>query len=208
MKHAPISSGSRKRGRMGATLLPRLFLLVLLAGCTLFEPRDGDAPLAASDLDWRPPLSPDAVLHNLDEVLQSGDPLRYEEILADSGWAITFQHIGDRVALVDGLAADWQRQDELVWWQRFSDQFRQEAQRPSFELARRDSVQTPDSTSYLVDYWIEVPTRDVVLEYSGRLRLSLSRHQLRGDWGIHRWEDFGSDTSSSWTILKQFYLWQ
>ncbi len=194
-------------GRGMKVLLP-LLVLLLMASCSLFEPRDGELPLDEGEIDWRPPLSPGAVIHNLDQVLLNLDRLRYDEVLTDSSWASPFQHLGDRENQGNGLPTDWGREEELLWWQRFCDQFRQAGLEPDFALLRVDSSQTADSASFTIDYAIDVPGSGAIDSYSGQLRLSLSRHLQTGDWGLHRWEDMGSDTSRSWTTLKQDYLWQ
>jgi hypothetical protein len=183
--------------------VPRpLLLLPLLAGCALFEPRGSEPPLDTDPVDWRPPRTPDAVLANLDAVVEALDPALYEELLADSAWALPFQFSGDPAA--SGGDTRWGLEEELQIWQALTDQHHGAAAEPRLSLTRTDSLFAGDSASYTADYLLDLADS----RYAGTLRLTLSRSLRTGDWAIHHWEDWGADSLSSWTQLKQGFLWR
>lgn len=208
-----MTPADNRRPRRGAgphrpASRPFLFLGLLVAcGCALFEPRDSRRPDEGEELDWRPPISPDAVLENLGTVVQALEPGLYEELLADSGWARSFRFVGDAAA--SGGETHWGLEEELGAWQRLTDQYRAAEVRPLLSLLRTDSLLAGDSASYSVDYRLDFPASADQLagSYAGTLRLTLSRSLRTGDWAIHLWEDWGADSLASWTQLKQAFLW-
>lgn len=198
----------RGAGHFRPASRPFAFLgLLLICGCALFEPRGSQHPDDGEDLDWRPPLSPDAVLQNLGTVVGALEPTLYEELLADSGWVSAFRFVGDEAA--SGGDRIWGLEEELGAWQRLTDQYNADQVRPTLQLMRTDSTLTGDSASYTADYWLQFPAAAgrAAAQYAGTLRLGLSRNQRTGDWAIHVWEDWGADSLSSWTQLKQAFLW-
>lgn len=193
------------RGADRLRSVPRPLLLLaplLVAGCALFEPRGSEPPLDTDPVDWRAPRTPDAVLANLDAVVEALDPALYEELLADSAWARPFRFTGD-AAFGDG-ATDWGLDEELAVWQALTDQHHGTAAEPRLDLARTDSLFAGDSASYTADYLLDL----AATRYAGTLRLTLSRSLRTGDWAIHHWEDWGADSLVSWTQLKQAFLWR
>jgi len=193
-------------GRPGRLPLCLLWPL-LLGGCALFDPRGSERPDDGEDLDWRPPISPGAVMENLATVVEALEPVLYGELLADSAWALPFRFVPDPAAGLDGMP--WGREDELACWQRLCDQYQAAQVHPALLLTRTDSLAAGDSASYTAAYRLDIPASagNPAAAYGGLLRLSFSRSLLTGDWAIHRWEDWGADSLASWTQLKQEFLW-
>lgn len=208
MREADANANSRGAGH--ARPVSRLLVLpVLLAacGCALFEARESARPDEGEELDWRPPINPDAVLQNLHTVVTALEPSLYEELLADSGWTQVFRFVGDPAA--SGGVRDWGLDEELEAWQRLTDQYNAAQVQPVLHLTRTDSTLAGDSASYTADYWLSFPASagSPATQVAGTLRLALSRSLRTGDWAIHLWEDQGADSLSSWTQLKQAFLW-
>jgi hypothetical protein len=205
----PDGTKAGRSGRRRSSLPLRLFPLLLLAwgGCALFEPRGSERPDHGVDVDWRPPISPDAVLQNLATAVGALEQNLYPELLADSGWARPFQFVADPAGA--GGATAWGLEEELACWQRLCDHYDAAQILPALALARTDSLTSGDSASYTATYRLDFPAAPSLeaASYAGTLRLSLSRNLRTGDWAIHRWEDWGGDSLSSWTQLKQVFLW-
>lgn len=183
------------------------FLLPMLGvACSLFEPRASQAPDDdENQLDWRPPISPSAVLDNLHAAVEALEQNRYPELLAGEGWTRQFLFVPD----APSGSVSWGRDEESAAWQRLCDHQEALQLSPLLELVRTDSLTSGDSALWVADYLLEIPPGQSTSRqrFSGTMRLALSRQADTGDWAIHRWEDLGSDSLPAWTQLKQAFLW-
>jgi len=199
------SRGADRGGPAPRLRLPAaLALAALAAGCGLFEPRDVEPPDDTAGPEGRPPLTPGDVVHNLREAVQAADVELYRAALAGSGWRGEFRFVAD-----PALAAGWGREEELDAWRNLTDQLELAGgEAPRLTLSAADSTLFGDSASYSADYFLRLdPAREPLpAQWAGRLRFTLGRHPDTGDWAIHRWEDWSSDSLAGWTRLKQEFL--
>lgn len=189
--------------------LPFLALTLLAAGCGLFEPRATEAPDDTTGAIGRPPLSPSDVIHNLRAAVQAADVELYSQALADSSWRDEFRFVADPALALDGQSV-WGYDEEVAAWRNLADQLElADAPAPRLSFSSADSTLFGDSASFSADYFLELdPDREPFDGvWSGTLRFTFSRHPETGDWAIHRWEDWSSDSTAGWTRLKQEFLW-
>ena len=99
--------------RWSAYIVPLLMLVSV--GCSLFEPREADAP-GSSGTPWQVPTVPTAVFRNMENGLEDLTGVNYERSLNDA-----FVYIPDGGTLSQfppGRFDNWTRQDEVTVTQR------------------------------------------------------------------------------------------
>lgn len=189
-----------------------IVLGVSWSGCALLTPRTPQAPEEVAGDKYRQPLTPEAVVENLQVAVMQRNVVLYLRCLVDSlnapGRRYRFEPSGRAWSQYSSIFAQWDRDAErrsfVTLVGRIPAGLVPELQllSPSF------AVRTPDSALFWADYRLYVPHQEpgVPTVFRGSLRWTLIPQQ-DGSWAILRWGDADApDTSAlSWSILKA--LW-
>ncbi len=213
------SATSNARGRNRFRFLSRSFffassfLLLLGQSCGLFEVRDSEIPAGDGDGDWFPPLSPSAVIHNLEEAVLQLDRLNYASVFADSGWNQPFHFTPDAYHASMAEMQNWNHDAECFYWDNLAAHMEGRGDFALHKLlfSAKDSMLFGDSAIVSGDYDFHLQHGIEHLDerFIGQVVMTFARHPLSGDWGMTRCEDTAVDTASSWSVLKrEFLLWQ
>ena len=205
----PVIEHLKSRGSLSRLSLFALLLLPL--GCGLFESRDAEDPSGDTTAEWLPPITPGAVIHNIQEAIRVLDRTNYLSALAQQDWQQPFSFIADP-QLVEGSALEnWGLAEETGYWYNLVEQLETAESGAAHELllAAVDSTLYGDSAAFHADYLLLVGHQRSGLptQFEGSLRLMLTRDNEVGDWAVSRWEDFAADSSGGWSRLRSEFSW-
>jgi hypothetical protein len=201
-------SRSRSWPRLCCRLLFRCLLAVaFVGGCSLFEPRDPEAPSGDSAV-WEVPRTPTTVVGNMEASFRSGGVDYYMRCF-DS----TMVFEADPLAEVayPGVFDDWGWDEEEETTRNLLADLSPDHP-PDSLLVLQMAVDLDDShvgeaeatleVDYLLDAWLaSAPER---FEAGGRLTLQLAK----GDdqlWSVTWWGDEADSSGWSWSMLKGRY---
>jgi hypothetical protein len=180
------------------------FLLVLVpAGCSLFEPRDAEEP-SQSGLDFRPPTEPSILIDNLQAAIDQKNLANYTSCFADpsKGKPFHFFPSAEALAQYPSVLDDWTYTDEQAYFQNMM------AKTPAsaftnLVLTLRSSSVTADSVVYSYDYTLTIEHSDASFPKTARGNLQFMLAPDRSNfWAIYRWNDYKTTGEVTWSMFK------
>ena len=182
----------------------QVFLLLAMASCDIFSPRDAEEP--AGTAEWNAfPVSPHLALQNLRYAwLYSQNASRYGELLTDD-----FVFYCDQQDVVEyGVAAQWDAGAEAnILWQVYSQIASAESVVEFTEVEGEEDVIETDAATMVRDYRLELyfGAAETPVMVTGRLAADLARGQ-DGLWRLQTWQDSRIDNeTTSWGRMKDAY---
>lgn len=181
------------------------FFLLFLACDSLFSTREPESPKNPQS-SWKPPLSPEQVLPNLQSAIFERNLENYVRCLVDPSFSDRIFYFNPDPEVNANYAEvfnSWNRDKERTVMQQ------------AFSIVPTDSVSyvqftdetweivVPDSAVLVSQYRLELHHTQSTLPsvYKGHVTLSLASDR-RGEWSIYRWIDNGVSGFSSWSLLK------
>lgn len=181
-------------------------LILLAAGCELFEPREPEPPSQASD-SFIPPTDPDVVIQNLQNAIAQKSSVNYVRCFADPVRAsrpFVFSPSPDAGARYAGVFADWGVEEERTY---FQNMVARAAGKPNaysnLLLTQRSVTLTGDSAIQSYDYTLTFEHTDPSFSTvaSGNLQFVLGLDNSNA-WVIYRWSDFKTTSDVTWSHFK------
>ncbi len=178
-------------------------------GCGLFSPRAPQAPEGGEDQGYRQPLTPEAIVENMQTAIARRDVVLYLSCLVDSavasGRPYRFEPSGRARSQYSWLFARWDREAERRSFVAFAGKIPEGFVPELLLIAPVFELRTPDSVLLRAEYQLSVPHREpgIATVFRGSLRWTMIPQQ-NGSWAILRWSDSDApDTAAmSWSILK------
>jgi hypothetical protein len=177
-----------------------LMLLVCAAGCDIFQTRDPEPPTQSTST-FEPPVTPEAVLHNLTSAVRENNVDNYLRCFVDT----TFRPF-DFVPSQDVRSnfSVWTLEDERRYFRSMGATI---DGTPLLTSAIQNTTFYADST-YNVNYSLYFPHRDASAPkfVRGNMQLHLAI-DAQGRWGIDQWRDnkLPSTADSTWSYLKFWF---
>jgi hypothetical protein len=198
-----VRSGDRKSRRPPASLSACVLALASLylpgAGCNLFSTRDPDVSEDVLSI-WEPPVSPEIVVRNLENALESATFNNYRRALTED-----FAFLPDDG---DVFTMQLERPGEDVYenWDRDVETSTAEIIRnavPELRLDLTVLVEELEGQGRLrkYSYVLTLGEGDGDEEYRGEAWFRI-RQEPSGEWLIYGWEDKSVPGASSWGLLK------
>jgi Na+-transporting methylmalonyl-CoA/oxaloacetate decarboxylase gamma subunit len=187
-----------------ARLFPNLLLIVLLlSGCSLFAPREPEAPIEDSGT-YLQPDTPEQVVANVQAAIAELNTQNYRRSLGED---LTFEPTATAAAQ-SGIWSGWSRAEEAAYFSALTADAQFGA---GHELALTDASLTPttDETRWQYDavYELTVQHRrsDVPTTVVGTLTWEIVQG-IDGLWRIQRWTDRERGADPSWSQLKAAFF--
>lgn len=171
-------------------------LMLVSAGCSLFEPRDAEPP-GSGGTPWQVPTVPTAVFRNMESGLEDLTGVNYERSLND---AFTYVPDGGTASqFPPGRFENWSRQDEITVIQRIvGDNSDVSVTFTNTPITDTGSFAQFEGTYALV--LTSTATGDVT-EYRARARYDLVRSG--SGWQLVKWEDLDPESGfATWGFLR------
>jgi hypothetical protein len=152
------------------------------------------------------PLAPETVLTNLRSAVIEQNLVNYSRCLADPARGGAFQYDADPVVEHSRpeLFANWGLEEEKRYFSQLNAVLPADSVR-TLSFTAQDVTTFGDSAIFVEDYLLEVhhtqQAGGVGRRYAGQARFMLRRDSL-GEWAIHRWADFSTGSTPSWSALK------
>lgn len=185
-------------------LLTCLPLILLLAGCGLFETRDPEPPSSGSST-FVPPTSPDLVIDNLEDAVAEKSAENYLRCLVDtlnSDQRYTFIPTAAAAGRYATTFASWSLQSERAWFAAMK-AFAEDGAPASLTLTGAFSVIAADSAIYEGRYDLTWQHGVSGLAETVRGSLQFIMHTDRNSiWSITRWTDFPINDETAWSEWK------
>jgi hypothetical protein len=181
-------------------------VVVILAGCNIFETRTPESPSQSSST-FIPATDPSLVFSNMVNSFRDLNSVNYLKSFADSssaGRGFSFEPTQQAKIKYGGVFLTWSRQSE----QQYFENMRSKIPAGStvtlnFESLTALSLQS-DSAQYEVTYRLTAPHSVATLptEATGKAQFFLIADRSRS-WVVWRWVDFATNNSAfSWSDLK------
>ncbi len=182
-------------------------ILLLLAGCSLFELRDADEP-DDNSLLCLPVYTPSDVIQNFQQSVSLLNPPCYFECFVDSTYQQEFRFVPETEFQDEPLFENWTTQNEYDFLNALQQYYTGAAASTSHQLTLTDALleEVGDSALYHADYQLELTQGDSLRIYAGAIQLKLTREGTFQDWAIYYWEDQAQAGADSWTELKAWLL--
>ena len=192
-----------KRGEQAAVAV---FAALIVYACeNPFQTRTPEPPTQSRGT-LITPLTPEAVITNLRNAVVEQNLVNYSRSLADPSRGGTFRYQADPAVENSrpGLFADWGLEKEKHYFGQLSAALPPDSVRSLIFTA--ESVTTlGDSAIFIEDYQLNVHHTEqaggIAQRYAGQGRFILRRDNL-GEWAIHRWSDFSTGSTPTWSALK------
>lgn len=193
-----------RRGTL-RTAIALLLPLMVLEGCSLFEPRDPEQPSQSSS-DFLPPTTPEIVITNLQSSIAQKKIQNYVSCFSNpsvSGRVYTFVPSGDAAALFPGVLNSWTYTEEQVYMTNliakavpngFSD----------LALTSPSTEVYADSVIYSSDYVLTFQHTEAGFPSTarGHLQFAIGVDNSTQQWSIYRWLDFKTTPDITWSSFK------
>jgi hypothetical protein len=195
--------------KTGAPATAVIFSTALfVSGCeNPFQTRTPEPPTRSRGT-FAPPLSPGAVLRNLRNAVIEQSLVNYSRSLADPARGGNFRFDADPVVenSQPDLFANWGLEEEKQYFSQLNanhvlppDSLR------SLSFIAKDTTTFGDSAIFVEDYQLEIhhtqQAGGIARRYAGQARFTLRRDSF-GEWAIHRWADFSTSATPTWSALK------
>jgi len=194
-----------KRGAQAVVAV--LAALIVYACENPFQTRTPEPPTQSRGT-FITPLTPEAVITNLRNAVVEQNLVNYLRSLADPSRGGTFRFLADPAVENSrpDLFANWGLEDEERYFGHLS---ASAVLPPDSTRVLIFTAQPPttlgDSAIFIEDYRLNVHHTDQAngtpVRYAGRARFILRRDNL-GQWAIHRWSDFSTGSTPTWSALK------
>jgi hypothetical protein len=177
-----------------------LLALVLAAGCDIFQTRD-PAPPSQTTSTFEPPVTPDAVLRNLQSAVRENNLDNYMRCFVDTTFR-PFEFVPSQDVRANfGI---WTLEDERRYFRTMG---ATTDGTPLLTNAIQNTTFYSDST-YNIDYTLYFPHKEASAPklVRGNMLLHLAV-DAQGRWGIDRWGDnrLPSSADSTWSYLKFWF---
>lgn len=183
-----------------AVAIALVALMPIVAGCDIFQTREPDAPSAGTST-FEPPVTPDAVLRNLQSAVRESNVDNFVRCFVDTTFRpYRFSPSQD----VRSNFGTWTLEEERRSFRTMGSTLNGS---PLLSLNVQNTTFFADST-YIIDYSLYFPHRDAGAPtyVRGNMLLHLAI-DLQGRWGIDRWDDnrLPAQTDSTWSFLKFWF---
>jgi hypothetical protein len=191
------------RGRPPAALLLSICSL-WLASCGIFEPRDPEDP-TQSGLNFRPATTPEIVISNLQNAVDQKSADNYANCFTDPSKGLrpfVFIPSADASAQYPSVMLTWNFRQEDSYFRNLVDKT-SAGGFSSLSLQLDNSVIGSDSVLYTYRYTLVFEHNEPGFPRTakGTLQFTLSP-DASNIWYIHRWVDFNTETTVSWSMFK------
>ncbi len=181
-----------------------LCLILLAAGCGIFETRQPQAPQQGRS-DFQPPTSPDIVIQNLENAISDRNVDNYLSCLSDTnfgGRTFVFVPTADVYRQYQYIFANWDKNSERAYFNNLAVQSSSSAS-SALVLSSENLTLQGDSALFNADYTLIWPNKvsGYPQQVEGNLQffLGIDRNQ---NWSIYRWIDSGTGDSLTWSDMK------
>jgi hypothetical protein len=193
--------GVLKRAGAAATVASML----LMQSCTLFEPREAEAP-TQSGANYLPRTFPANVVSNLKTAIAQKDPVGYIACFSDSTrtqTAFSFIPSADAASIYASVLRNWTYAQELAYFQNLVAKARKPQGFASLILTPKDSIVTGnESRSYNFDYSFSFEHTESGFTQNARGSLQFTLVSYNSEWVIARWVDLQTTTNLTWSSFK------
>lgn len=175
-------------------------LVALLAGCDIFQTRDPEPPTQSTST-FEPPVTPEAVLHNLQSAIRENNLDNYLRCFVDTTFRpyefVPSQDVRSNFGI-------WTLEDERRYFRTMGSVV---DGTPLLTNSIQNTTFFSDST-YNVNYTLYFPHKEPNAPklVRGNMQLHLAIDP-QGRWGIDLWSDnkLPSSTDSTWSYLKFWF---
>jgi hypothetical protein len=169
--------------------------------------RDAEPP-DVSGIVYEPAISPENVIINFRNSVIEKNSERYLSCFIENEESNSYEFLpsAEAHAQYPGIFESWKRENELIYFNSMIASIPAE-QKPSLEWINfKFDHYPPDSSVFIADYEVNIPTIEKSLIAKGSLFITLVSKST-GEWRIIRWRDASAqkDSSSSWSILKAIF---
>lgn len=182
-------------------------IVLLLPGCSLFEPRDPEQP-SQSGLNLPPPTTPEIVISNLQSSIANPNLQNYINCFSNPSTnprGFTFVPSPSAVARYGTVLSSWTYDKEYVFMQTLIPK----APTSGFsglQLTLRTSLIFSDSVDFTYDYVFDFETKpenNFPRTARGSLEFKIGVDS-RGWWSIYYWRDndVPQSTDNTWSAFK------
>lgn len=177
-------------------------IVIILAGCDIFETRDAEKP-NQSRSNYETATLPEILIQNLKNSFADKDAVNYQNCFVSGFSDKEFQFIPSSTALsvYQNLWTTWNVDDEMQYFNALKSRV-PEGVPITVTLSEQPEsfVSFGDSVKYTSAYSINIPDQDPSV-YEGNAEFSLIRDS-RSVWVIYLWKDNAIGDSPSWSDLK------
>ncbi len=192
--------------KRGAQAVVAVLAAFIVSGCeNPFQTRTPEPPTQSRGT-FITPLTPEAVISNLRNAVVEQNLVNYSRSLADPARGGAFRYQADPAVENSRpeLFADWGLEEEKHYFGQLSAALPPDSARALIFTAQ--SITTlGDSAIFIEDYQLNIrhtqQTGGIAIRYAGQARFILRRDNL-GEWAIHRWSDFSTGSTPTWSALK------
>jgi hypothetical protein len=179
-------------------------VLLFVAGCQLFAPRDAEQPTSSSG-QFLPPGEAANVIANLQKAIELKSVSGYVQCFSDGSTGLppfVFFPSSEGTALYGPLFQNWTASEERSYFQNLSAQVTGTSA-SSLTLVQKSVLSAGDSTIAEYDYLLTFEHTDASFPKTaaGNMQLALLRNS-NNVWAITRWSDFKTSTSATWSLFK------
>jgi hypothetical protein len=180
--------------------------MLFTAGCeNPFQTRTPEPPTQSRGT-FITPLTPEAVIANLRNAVAEQNLVNYSRSLADPARGGTFRYQADPAVENSRpeLFANWGLEEEKHYFGQLSAALPPDSTRV-LSFTPKSLTTIGDSAVFVEDYQLRVhhtqQAGGIARNYAGQARFILRRDNL-GEWAIHRWADFSTGSTPTWSALK------
>lgn len=192
------------------SLQPNIFgmlSLLVLAGCSLFEPREPEEPSQSSS-DFQQPTIPEIVISNLKSAIAQKNVQNYASCFSSpSRREFTFIPSPEALARYSSEFSSWDYAKESAYMQNLTAHAIPNGF-SSLLLTQKDPYSpTSDSVIMTFDYTFTFQHSDQgfpATTAQGELQFTLS-HDNASNWSIHKWVDLPTGTNTTWSSFKGWF---
>jgi hypothetical protein len=184
-----------------------LILVLLFAGCDIFDVRDAEKPESPRD-NYQLAATPDILISNFINSLKDKNVENYLSCFADSSFSekdFNFSPSAGAGSQFPIFLQNWTKQDERQYFNRMKAVVNEEL--PVTLILNNNLINhLGDSAVFTASYSLTVPhnDNDIPVSFSGDMKLSISTDS-RNVWVIYFWQDIKNSNSPSWSELKGLF---